>query len=225
MHRVTWDTPRRPRTSPTRLSRSVAPLSKGFDSSSACHIRVPLPRGDKSLRFGLLRFRSPLLTESFRFLFLRLLRCFTSPRLALMDYEFIQEHPGNRDGFPHSEIRGSKPVCSSPRLIAAYHVLLRLLAPRHSPSTLSSLIANLQLQRPVIIMPLLYVDFKEQEPLSRSQKLVGLTGLEPVTLRLSSACSNQLSYAPSRELMPAELVEPTRLELVTSCLQSRRSTN
>lgn len=26
------------------------------------------------------------------------------------------------------------------------------------------------------------------------QKLVRLTGLEPVTLRLSSACSNQLSY-------------------------------
>ena len=28
------------------------------------------------------------------------------------------------------------------------------------------------------------------------RKLVGLTGLEPVTLRLSSACSNQLSYRP-----------------------------
>lgn len=27
-------------------------------------------------------------------------------------------------------------------------------------------------------------------------RLVGLTGLEPVTLRLSSACSNQLSYRP-----------------------------
>ena len=27
-------------------------------------------------------------------------------------------------------------------------------------------------------------------------KVVGLTGLEPVTLRLSSACSNQLSYRP-----------------------------
>ena len=26
--------------------------------------------------------------------------------------------------------------------------------------------------------------------------LVGVTGLEPVTLRLSSACSNQLSYTP-----------------------------
>ena len=27
-------------------------------------------------------------------------------------------------------------------------------------------------------------------------EVVGLTGLEPVTLRLSSACSNQLSYRP-----------------------------
>ena len=26
---------------------------------------------------------------------------------------------------------------------------------------------------------------------------MGLTGLEPVTLRLSSACSNQLSYRPA----------------------------
>jgi hypothetical protein len=26
--------------------------------------------------------------------------------------------------------------------------------------------------------------------------MVGLTGFEPVTLRLSSACSNQLSYRP-----------------------------
>ncbi len=33
--------------------------------------------------FGLFRFRSPLLTESLRFLFLRLLRCFTSPGIAL----------------------------------------------------------------------------------------------------------------------------------------------
>ena len=27
-------------------------------------------------------------------------------------------------------------------------------------------------------------------------EVVGVTGLEPVTLRLSSACSNQLSYTP-----------------------------
>src|SRR5256885_3356727 len=46
-------------------------------------------------------------------------------------------------GFPHSEIPGSKPACGSPRLIAACHVLLRLLAPRHSPYALSSLIIKL----------------------------------------------------------------------------------
>jgi hypothetical protein len=28
------------------------------------------------------------------------------------------------------------------------------------------------------------------------EKMVGVTGVEPVTLRLSSACSNQLSYTP-----------------------------
>jgi hypothetical protein len=42
-------------------------------------------------------------------------------------------------GFPHSEIPGSKPACGSPRLIAACHVLHRLLLPRHPPCALSSL--------------------------------------------------------------------------------------
>jgi hypothetical protein len=42
-------------------------------------------------------------------------------------------------GFPHSDISGSKPVCGSPKLFAAYHVLHRLSAPRHPPCTLSSL--------------------------------------------------------------------------------------
>ena len=42
-------------------------------------------------------------------------------------------------GFPHSEISGSLVVCTSPELIAAYHVLHRLHAPRHPPCALSSL--------------------------------------------------------------------------------------
>jgi hypothetical protein len=46
-------------------------------------------------------------------------------------------------GFPHSEILGSKLACSSPRLIAACHVLHRLLAPRHPPYALSSLTIKL----------------------------------------------------------------------------------
>ena len=39
-------------------------------------------------------------------------------------------------GLPHSVIRGSQDVCSSPRLFAAYHDLLRRIAPRHPPWTL-----------------------------------------------------------------------------------------
>jgi hypothetical protein len=41
-------------------------------------------------------------------------------------------------GFPHSEIRGSKVAHTSPRLIAACHVLHRLYAPRHPRIALTS---------------------------------------------------------------------------------------
>src|SRR5437868_13847729 len=46
-------------------------------------------------------------------------------------------------GFPHSEISGSKPISGSPKLIAASHVLHRLLLPRHPPCALSSLTIKL----------------------------------------------------------------------------------
>ena len=39
-------------------------------------------------------------------------------------------------GFPHSDISGSIPVCRSPELIAAYHVLHRFRKPRHPPFAL-----------------------------------------------------------------------------------------
>ena len=42
-------------------------------------------------------------------------------------------------GFPHSEIHGSRDICSSPWLFAAYHVFLRLSVPRHPPCALSCL--------------------------------------------------------------------------------------
>ena len=47
---------------------------------------VPLPSADKSAEFGLFWFRSPLLPESYHFLFLGLLRCFTSPGIAMQSY-------------------------------------------------------------------------------------------------------------------------------------------
>ena len=42
-------------------------------------------------------------------------------------------------GFPHSETHGSKPIPGSPWLIAGYHVLHRLLLPRHPPNALFAL--------------------------------------------------------------------------------------
>ena len=45
--------------------------------------------------------------------------------------------------FPHSEISGSKDICSSPKLFAAYHVFHRLLVPRHPPCALSSLTSSI----------------------------------------------------------------------------------
>jgi hypothetical protein len=36
-------------------------------------------------------------------------------------------------------------------------------------------------------------------------QVVGVTGFEPVTLRLSSACSNQLSYTPNAAMPQFEV--------------------
>ena len=51
-------------------------------------------------------------------------------------------------GLPHSDIPGSMDICSSPRLFAACHVLLRLLMPRHSPCALFSLTSSRQVPYP-----------------------------------------------------------------------------
>ena len=56
------------------------------------------------------------------FLFLRVLRCFSSPgSLRVTTVTGLQPA-----GFPHSVMSGSIPVCRSPDLFAAYHVFLRL---------------------------------------------------------------------------------------------------
>ena len=59
--------------------------------------------------------------------------------------------------------------------------------------------------------------------------LMGTSGLEPPTSRLSGVRSNHLSYAPIKncgfssypDLIP--MVEMRRIELLTPCLQSRCS--
>jgi hypothetical protein len=93
----------------------------------------------KSEWFGLIRVRSPLLAESLRFPFLRVLRCFSSPGSLLASYGFRCGSPGiTLAGLPHSEIHGSKPAGGSPWLIAAIHVLHRPSVPRHPPCALNS---------------------------------------------------------------------------------------
>ena len=154
-------------------------------------------------------------------------------------------------GLPHSDVCGSILVCSSPQLFAAYHVLLRLLVPRHSPCALCSLTVPVSLYRFSLEDPLHQQDlfsalivvshnflcffdillrsfFFEFVQFSRCI-LVGLNGLEPATSRLSGARSNHLSYRPTiykRSISPrgsCALVEMMRLELTTPCLQSRCS--
>ena len=71
---------------------------------------------------------------TFCFLFLEVLRCFSSLRSP--HYNCVMMTVLQTDGLSHSEIRGSRDICSYPRLIAAYHVLHRLHEPRHPPCAL-----------------------------------------------------------------------------------------
>ena len=66
------------------------------------------------------------------FLFLQVLRCFSSLRSPRAP-RGAGIAPG---GLPHSDICGSQRICRSPQLFAACHVLLRLREPRHPPCAL-----------------------------------------------------------------------------------------
>ena len=75
------------------------------------------------------------------FLFLQVLRCFSSlrsPLIRYFTYVWITRLFSLVE-FPHSDIYGSMNICFSPQLFAAYHVLHRLLVSRYPPYALSSL--------------------------------------------------------------------------------------
>ena len=106
-------------------------------------------------------------------------------------------------GLPHSEISGSKRACRSPKLIAAYCVLHRQITPRHP------LIAVTGFMQTFNILDVYFTYFTFTIRLSNNKSIhlvlppsflttimVGPDGFEPSTPRLSSACSNQLSYRP-----------------------------
>ncbi len=111
-------------------------------------------------------------------------------------------------GFPHSDIPGSKPVCGSPRLIAAYHVLRRLLVPRHPPCALSNLAEIIQGAR------LCRQNCHERYAIVK----------EPLRESIFPPSSRARARLPLRTLAEL-LVEIAGIEPATSGLQSRRSPN
>ena len=116
--------------------RGCHPLRPRFPACSAMHRlrycrRSYNPgRCQRQPRFGLLRVRSPLLAQSFLLSFPVGTKMFQFPTFAPKPGFGVGIAP---DGFPHSDIRGSPGICPSPRLFAAYHVLLRLREPQASP--------------------------------------------------------------------------------------------
>ena len=138
MSRATQDTATLRMLARTGLSPSTARLSGRFRFASFLRHRGPTtPLRPEPQRFGLFPGRSPLLGESLLFSLPTGTKMFQFPAFASLIQGMTGLQPA---GLSHSEIRGSKAICASPRLIAAYHVLHRLQEPRHPPYALSYLL-------------------------------------------------------------------------------------
>jgi hypothetical protein len=111
-------------------------------------------------------------------------------------------------GFPHSDIAGSLPAHGSPALFAVYHVLRRLLTPRHPPSALLRLTV-LRRHRFVLAFACRAFRYSVGKVLATCllagssfraggcpPPSMGLSRLELLTFPLSEGCSNRLSYRP-----------------------------
>ena len=119
----------------TRLSDSLPGRQTGLKGPTTPYAQR-LPACTRA-RFGLIRFRSPLLTE---YLFLPVLRCFTSRRSLHTPYIFrCGSYDMTRTGFPHSDILGSRFVCQLPE---AYR---RLQRPSSAPGAKASTLCPYQL--------------------------------------------------------------------------------
>ena len=129
---------RRLRLSPRFVTPVPAPMHRRMGPTTPTwqRHRAITPR-----RFRLFPFRSPLLRESLLLSSPRGTEMFQFPRLPLLAL-CVQTRVNwalPQPGFPIRTSPGQSLLDSSPRLFAACHVLHRLLAPRHPPSTRSSL--------------------------------------------------------------------------------------
>ena len=104
----------------------------------------------------------------------------------------------NGGGFPHSDIRGSKPADGSPRLIAVCRVLHRLMVPRH-PSC-----ARIRLARYNLASRYVAILFKSSTSVFKDRKNngaeAGLAGggsrIRTGDILLAKQALYQLSYTP-----------------------------
>ena len=102
------------------------------------------------------------------FLFLGLLRCFSSPRFLIPCYFIHTAVPAHYCRWvpPFGNLRFITDICSLPQLIAACHVLLRLLVPRHSPYALFNLTCCSSFYRPAsLLSPASVLTCPEHAPL------------------------------------------------------------
>ena len=88
----------------------------------------------RAITSRLLRFRSPLLSESRLMSFPRATEMFQFTRFASHTYVFSVRYLSV--GFPIRKSPDQSLFASSPKLIAGYHVLRRLSSPRHPPHAL-----------------------------------------------------------------------------------------
>ena len=101
-------------------------------------------------------------------------------------------------GLSHSDIRGSKVACTSPRLVAACHVLHRLREPRHPPYALiyfrNILFFRQQTEGRIFKTFSSFVSLSIMSQTALSfRTYVENNGFEPLTPCLQSRCSSQLS--------------------------------
>ena len=138
MSRLTWDSAR----ARSGSLRGSHPLRPNFPVRFA-RLRLVPWRGPSTPvpknRFGLFPVRSPLLGESHMMSFPPGTKMFQFPGLASARGGYRGSLP---DGFSHSDSRGSKAACASPRIFAACRVLRRRSMPRHPPRALFRLVPN-----------------------------------------------------------------------------------
>jgi hypothetical protein len=198
-------------------------------SSVTC--RCPTTPTSKLAGLGCSRFARRYSGNHFCFLFLQLLRCFNSLSSLYPPYIFRWQSLG----LPHSDILGSMLASSSPRRFVGNYVLHRLCMPRYPPWALCSLTTLLVYLLGLFWIVFFLLCFSSVLSYIRFPPLLKLLP-DFILLYMQFSRFFFWSFTFSRLffnkcwilfflLLCFSQMEVSGLEPLTSCLQSRRSTN